>query len=49
MGKELATRGVLVNAITPTVTETALMRPVTPEMNVDERGLPVQDPDGSIL
>jgi NAD(P)-dependent dehydrogenase (short-subunit alcohol dehydrogenase family) len=33
LGKELATRGVLVNAITPTVTETELMHAVTPEMN----------------
>jgi 2-dehydro-3-deoxy-L-rhamnonate dehydrogenase (NAD+) len=33
LGKELATKGVLVNAITPTVTETELMHAVTPEMN----------------
>lgn len=33
LGKELATRGVLVNAVTPTVTETELMHAVTPEMN----------------
>jgi NAD(P)-dependent dehydrogenase (short-subunit alcohol dehydrogenase family) len=33
LGKELATCGVLVNAITPTVTETELMHAVTPEMN----------------
>lgn len=33
LGKELATRGVIVNAITPTVTETELMHAVTPEMN----------------
>lgn len=33
LGKELATKNVLVNAITPTVTETELMYAVTPEMN----------------
>lgn len=33
LGKELATKGVLVNAVTPTVTETELMHAVTPEMN----------------
>jgi 2-dehydro-3-deoxy-L-rhamnonate dehydrogenase (NAD+) len=33
LGKELATRGVLANAITPTVTETELMHAVPPEMN----------------
>jgi 3-oxoacyl-[acyl-carrier protein] reductase len=33
LGKELATKGILVNAITPTVTETELMHAVTPEMN----------------
>jgi 2-dehydro-3-deoxy-L-rhamnonate dehydrogenase (NAD+) len=33
LGKELATKGVLVNAITPTVTETELMHAVTPDMN----------------
>ncbi len=33
LGKELATHGVLVNAITPTVTETELMHAVTPKMN----------------
>jgi 3-oxoacyl-[acyl-carrier protein] reductase len=33
LGKELATRDILVNAVTPTVTETELMHAVTPEMN----------------
>ena len=33
LGKELATKGILVNAVTPTVTETELMHAVTPEMN----------------
>lgn len=33
LGKELATKGIIVNAITPTVTETELMHAVTPEMN----------------
>jgi NAD(P)-dependent dehydrogenase (short-subunit alcohol dehydrogenase family) len=33
LGKELATRGIRVNAITPTVTETQLMHAVAAEMN----------------
>lgn len=33
LGKELAQRGILVNAVAPTVTETELMHAVTPEMN----------------
>ena len=33
LGKELAQQGVLVNAVTPTVTETELMHAVTPAMN----------------